>query len=74
MAPGSTMALELYGGHFLAQVDGSIAALVRDPAALINNPRPGNDDDQIWEVYSKTTPPAGTAVDVTIQLVDTPWK
>ena len=59
---------ELYDGKFLAQVDGSIAALVRDSAALMNNPRPGNDDDQIWEVNEKATPPEGTAVDVTIEL------
>jgi hypothetical protein len=57
-----------YDGRFLAQIDGSVAALVRDSAALINNPRPGNDDDQIWEVNTKATPPAGTAVDVTVEL------
>lgn len=59
---------EMYAGKFLAQVDGSITALVRDSAALINNPRPGNDDDQIWKAYTKATPPVGTAVDVTIEL------
>jgi hypothetical protein len=59
---------ELYDGKFLAQIDGSVAALVRDSAALMNNPRPGNDDDQIWEVYSQVTPPVGTAVDVIIEL------
>ena len=61
---------EVFGGKFLAQVDGSVTALVRDSAALMNNPRPGNDDDQIWEVYSKVTPPVGTAVDVIIELVE----
>jgi len=59
---------EMYGGRFLAQTDGSVAALVRDSAALMNNPRPGNDDDQIWKAYSKVTPPIGTAVDVIIEL------
>jgi len=59
---------EMYAGKFLAQVDGSVAALVRDSAALINNPRPGNDDDQIWEANGKVTPKVGTAVDVTIEL------
>jgi hypothetical protein len=61
---------EMYAGKFLAEVDGSIAALVRDSGALMNNPRRGNDDDQIWEAYSKTTPPVGTAVDVIIKLED----
>jgi hypothetical protein len=65
---------ELYEGRFLAQVDGSVAALVRDSAALINNPRPGNDDDQIWQVYSKVTPPVGTAVDVTVELEESTGK
>ncbi len=65
---------ELYGGKFLAQVDGSVAALVRDSAALVNNPRPGNDDDQIWQVYSKATPPVGTAVDVIMELEENPSK
>jgi hypothetical protein len=59
---------EMYYGKFLAEVDGSIAALVRDSAALINNPRPGNDDDQIWQVNTDSAPPVGTAIDVTIQL------
>jgi hypothetical protein len=61
---------EMYGGKFLAQIDGSIAALVRDSAALVNNPRAGNDNDQIWEPYTKDVPARGTAVDVTIKLMD----
>ena len=65
---------EMYDGKFLAQVDGSVAALVRDSGALMNNPRPGNDDDQIWEVYSKVTPPVGTAVDVIIELEENGGK
>jgi hypothetical protein len=61
---------EMYDGKFLAQIDGSMAALVRDSGALMNNPRPGNDDDQIWEPYTKDVPPVGTAVDVTLKLLD----
>ena len=59
---------EMYGGTFLAQADGSVAALVTDSAALINNPRPGNDDDQIWKVNGKAVPKEGTTVEVTIEL------
>jgi hypothetical protein len=59
---------EMYDGRFLAQIDGSVTALVRDSAALMNNPRPGNDDDQIWEVRSQIVPPEGTPVTVTIEL------
>jgi len=59
---------EMYDGKFLAQIDGSMAALVRDSGALMNNPRPGNDNDQIWE--PRDVPPRGTAVDVTLKLLD----
>jgi len=62
---------EMYDGKFLAQIDGSMGALVRDSGALMNNPRPGNDDDQIWEPYTTAVPPKGTAVDVTVKLLDT---
>jgi len=65
---------EMYDGKFLAQIDGSVAALVRDSGALINNPRPGNDDDQIWEAYTQVTPPVGTAVDVTVELEESSGK
>jgi hypothetical protein len=58
---------EVYMGKFLAQVDGSVVALVRDSAAMINNPRPGNDNDQIWEVNGRVTPKVGTAVEVIIE-------
>ena len=56
-------------GRFLAQLEGAFAALVTYPAALINNPRPGNDDDSIWIVNEKAVPPVKTPVDITIQLL-----
>lgn len=59
-------------GHFLAQVEGAIAALVTNPAALINNPRKGSDDDQIWSVNEKAVPPVKTPVQITIQLTSAP--
>jgi hypothetical protein len=65
---------EMYDGKFLAQIDGSIVALVRDSGALMNNPRPGNDNDQIWEPYTRDVPARGTAVDVTIKLLDSASK
>jgi len=55
-------------GHFLAQVEGSVGALVTNPAALINNPRKGNDDDQIWEVNEKAVPPVNAPIQIIIQL------
>jgi hypothetical protein len=55
-------------GKFMAQIEGAFVALVTNPSALINNPRPGNDDDQIWIVNEKTVPPAETPVAITLHL------
>lgn len=57
-------------GTFLAQRDGSLIAIIADPDALVNNPRPGRENDEIWEVNSAKAPPLGTAVRVTIQLAE----
>ncbi|HSI11018.1 MAG TPA: YdjY domain-containing protein [Chthoniobacter sp.] len=59
-------------GHFLAQIEGAHASLVTYPAALINNPRKGNDNDQIWMVNTKAIPAVKTPVDVTITLLSNP--
>ncbi|EDY16190.1 hypothetical protein CfE428DRAFT_6294 [Chthoniobacter flavus Ellin428] len=59
-------------GHFLAQIEGAHAALVTYPAALINNPRKGNDNDQIWAVNTKAVPPVKTPVEITLTLLSAP--
>ena len=56
-------------GHFLAQLEGAHAALVTYPAALINNPRKGNDNDQIWAVNTKAVPAVKTPVGIVITLL-----
>jgi hypothetical protein len=53
-------------GTFLAQRDGSLVAIIADPDALLNNPRPGRDDDEIWRSNSALVPVVGTPVEVTI--------
>jgi hypothetical protein len=58
-------------GHFLAQVEGAFAALVTYPAALINNPRKGSDNDLVWEVNTKAVPPVDTPVEIIIKLEPT---
>jgi hypothetical protein len=55
-------------GTYLAHRDGSIVALITDPDALINNPRPGRDNDQIWFVNTDAVPRADTPVQVTVEL------
>jgi hypothetical protein len=35
---------------------------------VVNNPRPGHDNDQIWEGNTNNLPPLDTPVDVTFKL------
>lgn len=55
-------------GNFLVQRDGSIIAIIEDLDALINNPRSGRENDEIWQVNSTNLPPVATAVQITIQF------
>ena len=55
-------------GIFLAQRDGSIVSLITDGDALINNPRPGREDDEHWEINQAELPPINTPVQVTLKL------
>lgn len=61
----------IYDGRFLARTEGSLISLITDPAALVNNPRPGADNDQIWSVRSSKVPAVGTAVEITLRLTGT---
>jgi len=53
---------------FAAQIDGSIVSLITDADALLNNPRPGREDDDNWLVRTKHLPPLNSTVEVTIRL------
>jgi hypothetical protein len=55
-------------GIFLAQREASIVALIDDIDALVNNPRPGSDNDQIWQIASNGLPPLNAPVEVTFKL------
>lgn len=55
-------------GNFLAQRDGSFVAIIKDPDALINNPRPGRENDEIWQAIPTKMPPLGALVRFSIQL------
>lgn len=57
-----------FENRFIAQVDGTFAAMVTFPGALINNPRSGSNDDHIWFVKTEAVPPVGTPVKFTIKL------
>ena len=56
-------------GQFLALTEGIFGALVTNPSALINNPRKGNDNDQIWGVNEKAVPLVNTPVEVILKLI-----
>lgn len=56
-------------GSFVAQLDGSIVSLITDPNALINNPRPGRENDELWLVNSNGLPALETPLTVTIKFL-----
>jgi hypothetical protein len=55
-------------GSFEADLEKSFVAVITDPAALINNPRHGHEDESIWSAASTRLPPEGTPVEFIIQL------
>jgi len=57
-------------GVFLADQEFSIVSVITDPTALVNNSRPGYDNDEIWQVREEAVPPENTPVEVTITLME----
>jgi hypothetical protein len=57
-------------GAFVADQELSIVAVITDPTALVNNPREGYDNDQIWQIQEKAVPPIDTPVEISITLAD----
>jgi hypothetical protein len=55
-------------GKFMADTDGSVISLITDPYALVNNPRPGRDNDDLCEANSPRVPPLDTPVMVRMTL------
>lgn len=55
-------------GGFVAQRDGSIVSTCIDPDALINNPRPGRENQDLFAVNTPKLPPREAALEVIIQL------
>jgi hypothetical protein len=56
-------------GAFTAQRDGSIVSIHIDPDALVNNPRPGRDNDDLHIPNTKILPPLETPVQICIRLI-----
>jgi hypothetical protein len=57
-------------GTYLAQRDGSMVAIIADPDAMVNSPRPGRDNDDIWIPDRELVPPVGTPVDIILKLAN----
>ena len=62
----------LEGGEFVAQQGGSIVSLIFDPDALVNNPHPDRDNDDIHFPNTPLLPPVGTPVTVEFRPARTP--
>ena len=58
-------------GVFLAEQTGSILALYQDPGSVVNNPRDGNDLDDVW-INDPAVPDKGTPVTVIFKAVAAP--
>ena len=70
MSPGNWVynGSRIFNGAFMAQQDGSIVSVMVDADALINNPRPGRENDKIWLVHTAGLPPLNTPLEVVIRI------
>lgn len=64
----------LVNGQFLAQTLLSFVAVMEDSDALVNNPRPGHENDKIWVAEAKPAPEPGTLVTVIFELSKKPAR
>ncbi|MCP5528569.1 MAG: hypothetical protein H7A47_17400 [Verrucomicrobiales bacterium] len=55
-----------------AQAEGSIVSLYLDPSALINNPRPGRNDDELHRPNTAALPPDATPLEMVVRLIGKP--
>ena len=55
---------------FAATREGSIIALINDPAALVTNPRPGRDDDTLHVPNTAKLPVPGVPVKIILRPED----
>lgn len=54
---------------FVASREGSIISLIHDDTALVNNPRPGHEDDTLHIPGRRVLPPIGTPVRLTLRPI-----
>lgn len=59
----------IWEGSFIAQIEGSIMAVITDISAMFNNPRPDRDVDSLWGPNAKLLPPERTPVEVIVRRI-----
>ncbi|MBC8002432.1 MAG: hypothetical protein H7X97_07575 [Opitutaceae bacterium] len=68
LGPWTYTGSAVVAGRFIAQAEGNLASIIIDGGALINNPRPGKENDEIWQVKTDATPPINSPIVVTLRL------
>ena len=59
----------VWKGAFIAQIEGSIIAIITDISAMFNSPHPQRDKDSLWFIRPKMLPAAGSEVSLVVRLV-----
>ncbi len=57
---------QIYGGQFLAEIEGSIIAIYLDPGAVFNTDAPGAEIDERWGANAAVIPEIGTKATLVI--------
>jgi hypothetical protein len=57
-----------YQGRMPSEISGVVIALLGDSTALINCRDPDHDDDQLWYINPRVTPPVGVPVEISIHF------
>lgn len=65
---GSMITVEGFAAHF----EGSLISLITDPVAILNNPRPDRDDDEIHVPAADVLPQRGSMTEVIIEVPRSP--
>lgn len=58
----------VWEGAFIAQIEGSVIAIITDISAMFNSHHPERDRDSLWYVREKILPEEGTEVVIEIKL------
>jgi hypothetical protein len=63
---GSYISAEGFAAHY----EGSILSLIRDPTAIVNNPHPDRDDDEVHVPATDHLPPLASEVAIVLEVIE----